>query len=202
MFHQWLKQQTCYCTDKVIQNLHYASWKCWNHFWQNAFGEAVRGLTRNVSAHVGCEFSVQVHVCMFSLPALWVTGLLLCASAHWVRRKKLEKTQSRGGEKAQKMAGETASITTAGSTAHIDSLQCLENLASHKSSIIQTSVTGFHSSAVTIPHTKFGNLQLKRAHALQPLPTPTVTSTSLKKLCTSAHDIHLILSYSRWPASD
>lgn len=41
------------------------------------------------------------------------------------------------------MAGETASITSACSTAHSDSLQRWENLASHKPSIIQTSATGF-----------------------------------------------------------
>lgn len=75
--------------------------------------------------------------------ALWVTGLLLCASAHWVQRKKWGKVRQRRGEKVNKMAGETASITTARSTAHGGPPQRSENLTSHVPSIIQTSVTAF-----------------------------------------------------------
>jgi len=118
-----------------------------------------------------------VHACMrvFSLPVLWVTGLLLCASAHWVQRKEIRR------EKVNKMAGETTSITAACSTAHSDSPQREPSLPQtiHHSNKCKR----FLSSAVTIPHTKFANHQPTSALTLQRWLTLSTTSTSLMKLC-------------------
>lgn len=110
----------------MFQCLYNVPWKCWEQvnkpLWRGY------GLTLTLKCFITlAELRPWIHVPinMFLLPALWVTDLLLGASAHWVQKKKLG---WRRGEKVNKMWGATASIMPAFPAAYSDSLRRSEYL--------------------------------------------------------------------------
>lgn len=139
----------------------------------------------------------ESHVCMsvFSLPALWVTDLPLCASAHRVQGKKLGKMQYRGEERKWIRWRRRNRIN------HDRLLRSPQWLptALRESSLPQTihhsnKCERFSQLCRDYPTYKVREPPTRSAHTVQRVLTRAVTSTSLKKLSA----LHLILSYSRW----